>query len=208
MVPANVFDYELFAQAMITTQVDAMKRWIKENYKKTIEDIDYNASDRELDRINIKAHELRTLFRKVCNARDETLDSVEINTRHTIAELMSYIVFSCCRGSKENPLLPDKSIWLYREALNARNSMTDKAIDDFRRMVIEFMKYHTSADENSKFAKKYDIRVNRIVVEELLHSCTGIKLHYSDSGIVSSQNGIQEFIDQVILSCLKKTYGI
>lgn len=39
VVPANVFNYELFAQAMIMTQFDAMNRWIKENYKKTIEDI-------------------------------------------------------------------------------------------------------------------------------------------------------------------------
>ncbi len=208
IVPANVTDCEMFKQAMIITQFNACILQIESEYKKILDELDLNIRDYERDKLNERAYKLKEAYRNACYDRMIALDGKEIETKNTIAEIMSFVVFPCCKGNKRNPVNLENASHIYQSALETRCSMSDKTVDDFRKKVKGFMDLHTSADADCGFAKSFENRITRESGRELLYGCLGVELKYSNHGIVSNGYNFQEFTEQIVLSCLKKTYKV
>ena len=207
-IPRNVIDVDTFILALIDLQFKAIESdiWLKRI--KVLGDIDYSYNPIELDRLYTDADQINTTYKNVCEAHSSVLGGRELITENTIAEIVSYVMFPSCRGTKRKPRIPEMTMELYELAVQTHNTNSVQKLREFSAAVKDYIGFHTSADGECGYAKLFRLRIKELTLRGILCSCATNQYKYEHNKIIMLNQDIREFIMAVYCGALVDTYKI
>lgn len=207
-IPRNVIDVDLFILALIDLQFKAIESdiWLKR--LKVLGDIECSYYPLELDRLYTNADQINYTYNNVCETHDSVLGGRELITENTIAEIVSYVMFPLCRGTKRKPRIPTMTMGLYELAVQTHNTNSVQNLRDFSAAVKEYLSFHTSADGECGYAKNFKVKIKELTLRGILCSCATNQYKYEHNKIIILHQDIRDFIMTVFCGALVDTYKI
>lgn len=207
-IPRNVTDVDLFIYALIDIQFKAIETDIRLQRSKVLGDIECSYYPVELDRLYMSANQIENAYKNVCEARTSLLGGGEVVTENTIAEIVSYVMFPSCRGTKRKPRIPTKTMELFNLAVQTNHTYSVQKLREFSAAVNEYIGFHTSEDGKCGYARNFRCRIKELTLRGILNSCSINQYKYEHNKIVMLNPDIRDFIMTVFCGALVDTYKI